>query len=342
VPITTKSTLTQLSGSETSSLEDSLRQEMLTRGQSQRLGRTICGDLHSAISSLASPDGASPSDLPDGPMTDLFGQDHAHASPSPQPEKAKHQAMNATSGPIGSNLSELADRQSSLANRLKRQLDGVGSTLFTLTWKQKATPLGRPYSQLAASGRRISDNDCGSWATPCGNQANGEPEAFLERKRRSVARGSQMGVSLTDLQMQAKLASWPTPDQGERGAPKNPEKTIRENGTKIQFTLNAAVAMALEHVDLEGGARAATDSWITPQAKDYRSGQAKRYLEKKHALSLNDQVKVGPTLPGSTAQTENKGQLNPAFSLWLMGYPTEWLSCAPLVTRLSRKSRQNG
>lgn len=41
------------------------------------------------------------------------------------------------------------------------------------------------------------------WATPCAQPANGTPEAFLERKRRSVARGSSMGVSLTDLQMQA-------------------------------------------------------------------------------------------------------------------------------------------
>jgi len=42
------------------------------------------------------------------------------------------------------------------------------------------------------------------WATPTAQQANGEPEAFLERKRRSIARGSTMGVSITDLQMQAK------------------------------------------------------------------------------------------------------------------------------------------
>jgi len=45
-------------------------------------------------------------------------------------------------------------------------LDGAGSTLFSLTWKAKATPAGRPYSQLAASARRISGSACGSWPTP--------------------------------------------------------------------------------------------------------------------------------------------------------------------------------
>lgn len=43
------------------------------------------------------------------------------------------------------------------------------------------------------------------WGTPAADHANGEPEAFLERKRRSMARGkASMGVSLTDLNMQAK------------------------------------------------------------------------------------------------------------------------------------------
>ena len=43
------------------------------------------------------------------------------------------------------------------------------------------------------------------WGTPLTNHANGTPEAFLERKRRSMARGSQsMGVCLSDLNMQVQ------------------------------------------------------------------------------------------------------------------------------------------
>jgi hypothetical protein len=245
-PTTTKSTLMQPSGLRTLLVLDSSPPEPLTVETFETWRLQTLGDLHNATSLLASPVGASPSDLPDGPTTDLFGQAHAPASPSLQPEKAKHQAMNATFGPTGSSLSDLADRQSSLANRLKRQLDGAGSTLFTLTWRKKATPLGRPYFQLAASGLRISDNDCGSWAT----------------------------------------------------------------------TAN----------------------------RDYRHANAKSYQARgnhKKGEQLNNQVKHGLTFAGSPAQTESKGQLNPAFSLWLMGYPPEWLNSAPPATRLSRKSRQN-
>jgi len=99
------------------------------------------------------------------------------------------------------------------------------------------------------------------WATPTAQQANGEPEAFLERKRRSIARGSSMGVSITDLQMQAKAWS---------------------NGP-ARFTAS------------------------------------------------------GDLLIGSDARMESGGQLRPAHSRWLMGYPRAWDECAPLPLPKSKR-----
>ncbi|WP_436836441.1 hypothetical protein [Pantoea agglomerans] len=49
----------------------------------------------------------------------------------------------------------------------------------------------------------------------------------------------------------------------------------------------------------------------------------------------------GQMLTGSDAAMGNSGQLNPAHSRWLMGFPPEWDDCAVMVTRSSRRSRRS-
>jgi hypothetical protein len=86
-------------------------------------------------------------------------------------------------------------------------------------------------------------------------------------------------------------------------------------------------------------------SWATPNARDYKGGCMTPYRErgggaKGESLSNQAAVMLGAIPNGSPAETVRTGQLNPEFSLWLMGYPTEWGSCAPQATPSSRKSRQ--
>jgi hypothetical protein len=57
-----------------------------------------------------------------------------------------------------------------LVNKLKQRLDTDGSTLFKLTWKEKATPALRLVSLLRVSKRPISDSAFGSWPTPNANE----------------------------------------------------------------------------------------------------------------------------------------------------------------------------
>lgn len=67
------------------------------------------------------------------------------------------------------NSSRSADLQCSLASRLQQQLESTGSMLYSLNWKSKDTPAGRPYCQRQASVPRTNAIDFSlarPWPTP--------------------------------------------------------------------------------------------------------------------------------------------------------------------------------
>jgi hypothetical protein len=80
-------------------------------------------------------------------------------------------------------------------------------------------------------------------------------------------------------------------------------------------------------------------TWHTPTANEDAAGLPGAAMQPM----LGSQVKLvrGPSLTGYRAKTEKRGQLNPAFSRWLMGYPAEWDDCAPTAMPSSRRSRQS-
>lgn len=215
----------------------------------------------------------------------------------------------------------------------KQRLPTGGSTVFAMTWSEKDTPSGRVVCRLRASARSTSDSGSGSWPSPCAQQANGTPEAFLERKRRAVARGSSMGISLTDLHMVAQLAAWPTPMVNDELGSDYCYGPKKADGTRAKFQ------------KLPGAAKLA--SWATPSARDYKdsSGMATTATNpdgsdrsRLDQLPRQAALASGPSATGSPVSTAKRGQLNPAHSRWLMGYPPAWDDCAATAMPSSRKS----
>jgi len=84
-------------------------------------------------------------------------------------------------------------------------------------------------------------------------------------------------------------------------------------------------------LNLSGAAKLA--SWATPAGRDWRDGRASEETMDRNSRPLNEQAVSGLISNGSPAGTESSGQLNPAFSRWLMGLPPEWDDCAPTATR---------
>jgi hypothetical protein len=80
------------------------------------------------------------------------------------------------------------------------------------------------------------------------------------------------------------------------------------------------------------GRKAKERLWPTPTTP---TGGGERSGDRSGTGSLNYMARSGQlTGPKIT------GSLNPQWVAWLMGYPTEYLSCVPWATRSFRKSRK--
>lgn len=130
-------------------------------------------DTPSAISSLASEAGPSPWPLPDGRVIDPCGLAAALANLSARQVKALGLQISGIYGLHGSTSSASARLQSSLASKLQQRLGTAGSIELAVTWKDAATPSGRPYCQRVQRVLSINADGSGSLPTPSGTSNHG-------------------------------------------------------------------------------------------------------------------------------------------------------------------------
>jgi hypothetical protein len=314
-------------------------------------------------SSQASEDGPTPSNLLAGIQLDLFGPDPAPANHSVSQGKALEPATSAISGLSGYGLSPSTALQLSLENRLRANLDANGSLESDLTWKRWDMPSGPQICALRASTRHTAGNGCTGWPTPDtvgigdGTAFETQLKALKERRERAkqaVKEGKVLagsGRSMT-LQMAAQsvmeLTCWTTPCVVEPNTltPRPSQEATGRNteylGRQVHQIEGWATPISRDHKDTGANlditkrqssvsiqVQTVTDLWPTPVADGDRTtnyaaqggtslGYAARSISKSSGMTSTSPNAEPSTGPSST------GALNPEFTRWLMGYPTEW------------------
>ena len=237
--------------------------------------------------------------------------------------------MNDTYGQTSSGSLKPANQSELWANKLQEKAASLGSTLYALTWKEKATPSGRWVCLLRASGRSTSGNDSGSWPTP--QTMDTLPPMDYEKRLNHPGRpGRTVSGNLREV---VTIVGWPTPIVGDTtGGPRPPDDkrgpapglqaaahltswptpNTPSGGPNVKSTPTHTGGM-----DLEGAVT--LTSWPTASARDWKdtTGMATTGTNPDGSTrSRLDQLPrvAGLTATGSPAATEKPGQLNPAHS----------------------------
>jgi len=152
---------------------------------------------------------------------------------------------------------------------------------------------------------------------------------------RQIYRLRASGRRTSDSEHSLVRSGWPSPTVGNAAGSQMAKDASttgrRPDGSKATVSLNA-VAQA--------------SGWPTPTSRDHKDGKEcpnvplNALLGRVAWLTANPQAARitadGAMLTGCSAGMESGGQLNPAFSGWLQGFPEAW--CRAALTARLRKA----
>lgn len=265
-------------------------------------------DTPSATSSPASASGPMLYGGPDGLTIDPSGQEVRLASLSARQAKALGLMTSGTFGPPSSTSSTSDALMSSLESRLRARTASLGSIMYTLTWKERATPSGRKISALRASVRRTSASDSSSaeregWPTPRA-AISGPDYAILDRPD-SGGISLPTAAALTDFSP-TTASPWVTPSARDwKDTPGM--ATTREDGRSRldQLPRQANLAGWPSPTTPSGGQtypEGTTASGITPEG---RKTQVTLALVADHAGWPTTTVQDSVRMPSENFETPN-------------------------------------
>lgn len=139
-------------------------------------------------------------------------------------------------------------------------------------------------SERGTDDQEYSSSESQMWPTPTRMD-------YAKERMRST---QQKAGSRRSLDLPSAVRLWPTPRANEY---KDVLQSMPPSRKKDPGKCNLTQAVAMDQM------------FATPCARDYRTGQRKRYENKARANNLNNQI---------------GGQLNPMWVEWLMGFPPGW------------------